>query len=389
LNAKGRLAQSQTATLAASTYAYDNRGRLSSVNQGSGLQTRTTQLTYFPSGSQQGLLQNISNALGQTSSFTYDLAGRMTQQTLADGRVLSYGYDANGNLISLTPPNRPEHRFQYDQVDQENQYSPPNINVGVANHCSDATPCTGYQYNLDKQLRLITRPDGQQLQLIYNPTSGKREQMILPRGTVGYGYLANTGQLDSITTPEGNRLSYAYDGILNTTQTWAGSVTGSVVNTFNNDFDLATQQVNSEAAIGYQRDNDGLLTSAGDLSLIRNSQHGLIDSTTLGSIKTTNAYNSFGERANSQARFNIQTLYQISLDEATKERDKLGRIRFKTETLQGQSSQSEYRYDLAGRLTTEIKNGLSTTFGFAGKKGFYVRLVLRRYFNKGRYGISL
>jgi len=78
------------------------------------------------------LLQNIRNALGQTSSFTYDLAGRMTQQTLADGRVLGYGYDANGNLISLTPPNRPEHRFQYDGVDQENQYSPPNINVGVA-----------------------------------------------------------------------------------------------------------------------------------------------------------------------------------------------------------------------------------------------------------------
>jgi len=52
------------------------------------------------------------------------------------------------------------------------------------------------------------------------------------------------------------------------------------------------------------------------------------------------------------------------LDELGRERDKLGRIRFKTETLQGQSSQSEYRYDLAGRLTTEIKNGLSTTFGY-------------------------
>ncbi|MDQ7015300.1 MAG: hypothetical protein Q9N68_02875, partial [Gammaproteobacteria bacterium] len=114
-----------------------------------------------------------------------------------------------------------------------------------------------------------------------------------------------------------------------------------------------------EAVIAYQRDNDGLLTAAGDLTLIRNPQHGLIDSTTLGSISTNNSYNNFGELANSQTSFNAQTLYQISLDEATKERDKLGRIRFKTENIQGQVSQSEYSYDLAGRLIREIKDGIA------------------------------
>ncbi|MDQ7074669.1 MAG: RHS repeat-associated core domain-containing protein [Gammaproteobacteria bacterium] len=54
----------------------------------------------------------------------------------------------------------------------------------------------------------------------------------------------------------------------------------------------------------------------------------------------------------------------ITIGEITKERDKLGRIRFKTENIQGQVSQSEYSYDLAGRLIREIKDGLSTTYGY-------------------------
>ncbi|MDQ7074671.1 MAG: hypothetical protein Q9O24_05845 [Gammaproteobacteria bacterium] len=69
--------------------------------------------------------------------------------------------------------------------------------------------------------------------------------MILPRGTFVYGYTPSSGQLESITTPSGEVLSYAYDGILNTRQTWAGSINGSVSNTFNTDFAVASRQVNN------------------------------------------------------------------------------------------------------------------------------------------------
>ena len=37
-------------------------------------------------------------------------------QTIPDGSVLGYTYDANGNLIALTPPGRPAHTFAYTPV---------------------------------------------------------------------------------------------------------------------------------------------------------------------------------------------------------------------------------------------------------------------------------
>src|SRR2546430_2658217 len=89
----------------------------------------------------------------------YDAAGRLTRQTLPDGRDILYGYDANGNLTSLTPPGRPAHMFAYTPVDLQGEYTPP----GVAGSAS-----TVYTYNLDKELTRITRPDGQILDFAYD-----------------------------------------------------------------------------------------------------------------------------------------------------------------------------------------------------------------------------
>jgi len=33
----------------------------------------------------------------------YDLAGRITTQTLPDTRTIGYAYDANGNITGITP----------------------------------------------------------------------------------------------------------------------------------------------------------------------------------------------------------------------------------------------------------------------------------------------
>jgi len=76
----------------------------------------------------------------------------VVSQRLPDGRLVGYGYDANGNLTIVTPPSRPTHGFTYTPVDLTASYDPPTVAEG-------ATP-TGYQYNLDRQLTRILRPDG-------------------------------------------------------------------------------------------------------------------------------------------------------------------------------------------------------------------------------------
>ena len=52
----------------------------------------------------------IDDPLLQRTSFDYDLAGRVTQQTLPDLRVVGFGYDPSGNVVAgLT--NEPLHRY--------------------------------------------------------------------------------------------------------------------------------------------------------------------------------------------------------------------------------------------------------------------------------------
>jgi YD repeat-containing protein len=79
---------------------------------------------------------------------------------LPDGRAILYGYDATGNLTSLTPPGRLPHVFHYTSVDQTAEYIPPDVGAGTNN--------TVYTYNLDQDLTDIARPDGQVLHFNYD-----------------------------------------------------------------------------------------------------------------------------------------------------------------------------------------------------------------------------
>lgn len=96
---------------------------------------------------------SIVDPLLRTVGFQYDLAGRITTQTLPDTRTIGYSYDANGNVTSITPPGRPVHAFAYTQVDLESNYNPPDAGFSPRN--------TQYAYNLDRHLTTVTRPDGQ------------------------------------------------------------------------------------------------------------------------------------------------------------------------------------------------------------------------------------
>ena len=172
-------------------------------------------------------------------------------------------------------------------MDLESNYDPPDAGFSPKN--------TQHTYNLDRQLTLVTRPDGQTIQLGYEPTGGRLSTLTLPGSQVTtYAYHATTGNLSTITAP-GATLSYTYDGSLLKTTTWSGTAGGSVSRDYDNNFRITSQSVNGGNTISFGYDTDSLLTSAGAETITRSSQHGLITGTTLGSVTDTRSYSTFGE----------------------------------------------------------------------------------------------
>jgi YD repeat-containing protein len=67
----------------------------------------------------------VTDSANRTVQFQYDKAGRVTQQTLPDNRVITYTQDSTGNVTAITPPGKPAHRFPYTPVNLEQSYLPP------------------------------------------------------------------------------------------------------------------------------------------------------------------------------------------------------------------------------------------------------------------------
>jgi len=325
----------QVAGLEPRHFTYDTAGRLSTITQG----PRTAVLAYDA----QGSLASITDPLGRAVHFAYDAAGRLTRQTLPDGREVRYSYDANGNLTALTPPGRPLHAFTYTPVDLQEDYVPPNVGAG--------TTLTHYAYNLHRQLVQVTRPDGATISLGYD-AAGRLSTLTLPRGQVRYTYDPATGNLSTLTDPDGETLTYRYDGNLLTNTTWSGAVAGSVQRTYDNNFRLTAERVNGGHTIDFQYDADGLLTDAGALHLSRDLHNGLLTGSTLATSTDARTYNSFGELDSYRATVGGSDIFMTEW-----ERDDLGRITQKTDTIDGQTSTLTYGYDLAGRLSEVTQDG--------------------------------
>src|SRR5262249_45737619 len=138
-------------------------------------------------------------------------------------------------------------------------------------------------YNLDRSATAVNRPDGQTVAMTYD-SSQRLKTVTTNAGTNTISYTPTFGTISGITAPGGSTLAYTYDGSLLKTVTWGGPVTGSVAYSYDNDFRLASQSINSANTITYTYDNDSLLTGAGNLTLARNSQNGLLTGTTLGNV---------------------------------------------------------------------------------------------------------
>jgi RHS repeat-associated protein len=312
------------------------------VKQGLGPDLRESTYQY----NAQGFLHTATDPLLHALAFEYDQAGRVTSGILPDSREISYAYDAGGNMTSLTPSGRPSHVFTYTPVNLIAEYNPPDIGIGTVK--------TEYSYNTDRQLTQVLRPDGVAFDFSYD-SGGRLSAITYPGGPLSYTYDPVKGYLIQIDSPSGISNTYAHDGTLVTSETWAGAVAGSVSWTNDNSFRITGISINGGNAIAYQYDNDSLITKAGDLTLTRSAQNGFLTGSTLGNVTDAWTYNSFGEPASYTARYGANEIFKQQFTY-----DKLGRISQKVET-EGVTDTYEYVYDASGRLTEVKKNGTTTS----------------------------
>jgi len=167
-----------------------------------------------------GNLLTITDAEGQVTRFTYDGLNRLVQEVNALGKQWDYGYDAVGNRTARVDGNRQRTTYQYypdDMLQQVTyhdgstvayQYDESNNRTVMVDHLGT----TKWQY--DALNRLTSQTDPYQRQLGYGYDAvGNRISLTYPDGnTAQYGYVDNNW-LVSLTDPAGNVTRYERDGI--------------------------------------------------------------------------------------------------------------------------------------------------------------------------------
>ena len=338
-----RPSQQQVGDLAAVTYTYDGRGRLSSLNHSG----RVSQFTY----GMDGFVVSITNSLDQTITLVNDADGRVTQETLPDGRVVHAAYDSDGNTTSLITPDGAQHALTYSTRDELSGYTPPA--VGTENDQ------VNYAYDANRRPLSVTRADGQVVGFHYDSAS-RIDLLHLASGDLSFGYSAS-GQITSVSAP-GVAIAYSYDGNLPTGASWSGAVAGTLARTFDADFRISSENVNGGSTVAIQYDADSLPIQIGGLSLARSGQTGLITSTSLGSLTDAFGYDTFGDPVHYSASIGGNSVFGLDVT-----RDSVARVASRSETLAGVNHTFAYVYDASGRIT-EVRqdNVLSESYAYDG-----------------------
>jgi RHS repeat-associated protein len=339
----GRVVSSQFGDLEPVTASYNGLGQLETLTSGDGDAARVISFSYGP----DGLRDRITDPLGRAVDFERDLAGRITTKTLPGDIDILIGYNASGEQDSFTPPGRPEYRFTYTLHGQIESIVPPEV--------EGSGPIT-FDYNDDRQLLSVSFPGDEEVLYQYDP-QGRVQTIELTEGglttaTHTMSYLVSD-QLDTISGPGAQTLSYSYQGDLVVGESWGGVVEGSIAWTYDSAFRMASEMVTGGTTINFSYDDDDLLLSAGDFSITRSAGTGLPQTTSLGLVDDAWTYNGFGEVTSNAVTANAVEVYGVNYSY-----DDLGRMTQKVETIGGVTDTYDYEYDLRGQLFEVQKNSV-------------------------------
>jgi RHS repeat-associated protein len=332
------------------TVTRDSNGSITGIGDsfGRNLAIATTAMTV--GGVTHTLIASVSDAFGNTVSYTYDNEARLTSVVLPDGGTKSYAYDVNGRVSSVTNPR--------GTMEVSNTYD-SNGRVVSQTHADGGVFNMGYVASGGIVSETsVTEPDGGTTTYRFNSRGYTTEIVDAYGHSTAYQREAGTNRLLSVTDPLLRTTSYTYDANGN-----VASVTDPANNTTSYVYDLAinkptqiTDALGNVTTMAY--DANGNLLQAdppGDpLTTITYNASGL-------PITVTDALNdttSFGYNAHGMVANTVDPLG----NEATFSYDDAGRVTTATDP-EGRST--HYAYDAMGRVTgiTDALNG-TTAFSY-------------------------
>lgn len=224
-DAKGNKTSQTDANGNVTRYEYDDQGHLVKTIDALGF---TTSYTYGSTGctscgSGTDKLMSLTDAKGQTTSYQYDLLGRLTQETDPLGKVTTYAYDVVGSLITKTDANNAAITYTYDALKRLTKKSYPDstsVNytydaVGRVLTSGNASVAYTYAYDAAGRVTSVTDSRGYTIANAYG-SLGNRTRMTVQPGTaderVTTYYYDTDNRLTGITSNAGT-FTYGYDSL--------------------------------------------------------------------------------------------------------------------------------------------------------------------------------
>lgn len=327
------------------TYAYGPAGFLDSVTDARGLKT-----SYAYNGFGQVTTQ-ASPDTGATA-YTYDSAGRLSGESRANGKNISYGWDAAGRMTSRSSGG----------VTEVLSYGQGANGAGRLTGMTGPSGAVAYGYTAAGQLQAVTVT-----------AQGKSV-------TVGWSYDA-LGRLTALTYPDGQTLSFQYDGYGRVSLIQGNAGSGLLTLADNLLYQPATEQLyawrfGNGLPRMETRDTDGRITrvqsgAAHDLSLQYTTNLGTLASITdnvYGSQNSSFGYDAVDRlttatRSNANQAFGLDAVanrishslaagnYSYDVDPAS------NRLR----GVSGAGTSRSFNYDAAGNLTQDVNGAITQT----------------------------
>jgi RHS repeat-associated protein len=351
--------------LAPMTMSYDDEGRLTGWSVSDGKETRSFSLSY---SEQDGLLQQSVEPFGAIT-FSRNVRGDITQMELPGGRSFQMDVDETSNVVQLNPPDTEAYTFEYNGMDQW-------LTIRNPDGARGEQPARSYTYDADSFLQQVQMASGDAITMQYEAGKARKSAITLPNGSYNFTYdtvgTNPTGQLRTVTSPDGVITTLTYEGFLPGSSTWTGEgVVGSVVRSYSQDFQLSRLTLDGLTYL-YRYDQDGNLTQVGNMVLNRDAASGFFTGSTLqidtGSIHDNWTMNAFGEYDAYAAQHNVAGVqYQHSV----LQRNTIGWIESLERSQLGVTQTHNFSYDAAGNLVEEQINGtpiLEFTYDTAGNR---------------------
>jgi RHS repeat-associated protein len=343
----GRLESVKDAVGETTTYSYD-------------VTTNTTTLTYPPDGSgivgtatmvydNMGDLLSSTDPLGHTNTNTYDANQNLLSTTDPLNHITCYAYDSNGNRTSVTLPQTGPTCSSIKSTTAYNQYSEPTQTTDELGNVRT------FNYDVNFNPQSVTDGVGALSTFIFNNDG------TLQAGAIGYDISANPSKASQFTYDANGNMTSRTDAL--------GRVTSYIYDSLGHKITTVQPLPNANtspaaATTTYQYDAFGNLTqTSAPLSRLTSSQYDgngnkISDTDSLGRT-TTYQYDALNRLTTTTYPTQPSTTATRTYDfrnNVVDETDQAGHI-------------THHVYDLAGRLTSATKaygtaNASTTTYAY-------------------------